>query len=614
MGWFTPMSGRAVSAVGAPAQTAPPFRPQGLLGWLRQALGGWPGPQQAQGTEAAAVLEREHLRGGPAHIKIPAFLPYYDDQSGVTTEMYLAFRRMFADPNIKAALLGKLLAVMSQELQIHPADKDDPASRRHAEFCRWNLAERLHGGIAELAWAILSGGCLDGYSVCEKVLVPQTRGKWAGKVVLRKLAAKDVQRDLVPQLDEFKNVVSLMGLRYNGGEEYDPSLFVIYSHLPFYSNPTGTSDLRAVYGRYWMLDTVLKLRAYGLEKRALPHLWGTYQHASQAPSLADALSKLKSQNWTMAPEGCKIEAVNIAGMADAQFAQAVNDLREEIFLGIQGATLQALVGGQGEERGNSQVHQDTASLFKWHLSNAICNVLNDQDSGLIKDLVDLNFVADEYPRATLSAVDPAELQAEIAVDQGLAQMGFPLSLQELAERYGRTIATDPRDQLQAPGQQPSGLPGGLPPIGDQQDDAAGEEDAAQPAPTPEPEDEEPAAEHADQDAVSILTVPPRKKLPEPEPAEALEDYAARLSRRHGPEAAAAVIRTAAALLHEPVARHSEMAQPPPMPPSPAPLPAPQPINVQVTVPPGSMVRRVVERDPQTGLVTAVVEQPQDGPS
>ena len=461
---------------------------RGLLGWLRDRWHGWVGPKDAQATPAGREVEAEQVHAGPSGIVFPWFLPYLDEQTGETQAARAAYRRMLADPNVKAALLGKILDVAALDLRVRPANKLSRKHRRVADFVRWDLEERLQGGMPELIWSVLSGGLIDGYSVCEKVFSREENGKNAGLWPLTQVKAKDVGNDVVLRTDSYRNVVSVMGLRYNAGLDFSPARFLIYRHLSLYRQPTGMSDLRAVYGRYWLLDTVLKLRGINAEKRAMPFLVGTYQATSQKPTLEAMLARAKSQNWASVPEGVKLEAVNIAGSADDVFAGFVKDLKHDIFLGIQGAILQALEGSVIEGRGNSKVHRSTADLIVWYLASTVQSLLNDRDSGLIKDVVDLNFVVSEYPRATLSAIDPAELLQEAELDHRLWEMGLELSKEDMYERYGRVPPESDEDAIGkdagGPGGGPGGLPGGDddgPPPGDGPgDDEGGEGEGPEP--------------------------------------------------------------------------------------------------------------------------------------
>lgn len=459
MSWWDPRDWFRAAPGPAPLPQAPPLGSDpsirasdapgvshGLLGFLRRSLG-WPGARAAQHLEVGRELRHERVHSGPSGVVFPWFLPYYDDKTGETAQVRAAYRRMIADPNVKPALLGKALGIGALQLKINPARRKDPAAQHIAEFVRWNLTERLQDGFAGLCWAVLSGGLIDGYSISEKVWTVQDHGKYRGLWPLRALKPKDTNNDVVLETDSFRNVIGIKGLRYNAGMQYSPSQFLIFRHLPLYDSPVGMSDLRAAYSRYWMLDTATKLRGVAIEKRAMPFIWGTYQTSSQKPSLDEMLARVKSQNWASVPEGVKLEVLNIAGSADAVFKQFTDDLREEIFLSIQGATLQALLGGAGEQRGNSKVHKSTADVFKWALSSAVVNLLNDHDSGLVRDMVDLNFQVEEYPRAVLSAVDVGEMSDELALWRGAWEMGVDLSKEEFYETFALTPPTGPDDAL-----------------------------------------------------------------------------------------------------------------------------------------------------------------------
>ncbi len=427
-----------------------PGPPKGVLGWLRRLVG-WPGAARAHDTPAEKALVIERARSGPPGTIFPWFLPYFDEGQTLheTATMRLAYRKMLADPNVKSAVLGKLLAVANLTLKVIPQDRKNKSQADDAEFVRWNLEDALEGGVPGMIWAVFSGALIDGYSVCEKVWAREERGKYKGSYYLRALKPKDTGNDVIFLTDEFRNIVGIRGMRYNSGVTFSPSNFVIYRHLPLYDQATGMSDFRAVYSRYWMLDTVQKLRAVCLEKRSLPVIVGHYTHAQDRPAVEEALSLVKSQNWLAVPESVRVEALSIAGAAATEFGEACRQLAEDIFLGIAGATLQARQGDVNNARGSSQVHRNTADLFIWHLSVCAQSILNDRRNGIVRDIIDLNRVVEEYPKAQLSAVDEQDLVGELQVDRGLWEIGVKQSLSALYDRYNREPpdANDPDDSL-----------------------------------------------------------------------------------------------------------------------------------------------------------------------
>ncbi len=429
----------------------PPRAPAGVLGWLRNLVG-WPGADAARNTPAERTLIIERTRSGPQGVVLPWFLPYFDAEQTLfeTGTMRLAYRRMLSDPNVKAALFGKILSVCSLELKVQPADRRNKQQAADAELVRWNLEEALEGGMPGLIWAILSGAMIDGFSICEKIWSRETTGTHRGAYYLRAVKPKDTGRDVILMTDEFRNIVGVQGLRYNPGTIFSPANFLIYRHLPMWDTATGQSDLRAVYSRFWMLDCILKLRAVGLEKRALPVIVGHYTHAQDMPAVEQALSLVKSQNWLAVPETVRVEALSIAGGADSQFASAVQDLKHDIFLGIAGAILQSIEGSTTDGRGNSQVHRSTADLFVWHLSSAIQSLLNDRRHGLVRDIIDLNRVVDVYPKVTLASVDEKDILSRMQTRKMFWEMGGKQSLEDMYDEMG-IQPPDPNDPLDSLG-------------------------------------------------------------------------------------------------------------------------------------------------------------------
>lgn len=424
-----------------------PGASEGLLAWLRSEFGGWPGAKVAEGQPIASEVEREKVRSGPQNIVIPWFLPYFDTEQTLheTATMRAAYRRMLADPNVKAALMGKILAVAALDLKVIPHDKKDDKANEDAELVRWNLEDALEGGVPGLIWSVLSGALIDGYSVCEKVWDREPAGKFRGAYYLRAVKPKDTGKDIILETDQYRNVVSIRGLRYNPGDRFSPANFVIYRHLPLWDTATGQSDLRAVYSRWWMLDTVLKLRAVAAEKRALPVIVGHYTTPQDRPPLEDALALVRSQNWLAVPETVRLQALEIAGGAEATFSEFARDCKHDIFLGIAGAMLQSIEGSVPGGRGDTKEHRDTADLFVWHLSVAVEQLLNDRRKGVVKDIVDLNRAAPAYPKVRLASVSIEQMRQEMEIRKIAYEIGLPQSRGSIYEG-GVIEAPDPNDR------------------------------------------------------------------------------------------------------------------------------------------------------------------------
>jgi len=444
-----------------------PGAASGILQRLRQEEMPWTGPDTADDFAAGQDLPRERFAGGPRSVIFPWFPPYVDDNSVETSEMRIAYRRMSADPTVSGALKGLIYSVASLDLKLIPADRKSKFDQKVCDFVRWNLTERLFEGFTGLVWNVLSGGLTDGYSLNYKVFGHETHGEYAGKWPLRILKPVDTGNDAVLQTDAFRNVVGVLGLRYNGGLEFSPNEFVIYRHCPMYNNPNGTSALRCIYQDWWFLKVVNILRGKYAEFKSGPLTFGEYENVSQQKQLNGFLAKIRSTFYGSVPKGVELKVLDIAGSADAVFKSFCDDKIERIVYGIQHATLQALTGGQGEQRGSSDVHKKQTDLVRIYLSKGIENCLNDSENGLIRDIVDLNYVVTKYPRAVLQAVDPEAQDKRQKLLKGLQEMGLKLSESEVYDEFSVSPPEDEDDVLEvqqpgaggAPGEQPRIPPG-----------------------------------------------------------------------------------------------------------------------------------------------------------
>src|SRR5262245_27092238 len=97
---------------GAASSGAQAAQPRGgIVGWLRDRVGGSLVPRLSRGTVQQRELQKEKAAAGPRNVIQPVFMPYFRDGTAETPQMRAAYRRMLADPNVKAALVGKIFGV-----------------------------------------------------------------------------------------------------------------------------------------------------------------------------------------------------------------------------------------------------------------------------------------------------------------------------------------------------------------------------------------------------------------------------------------------------------------------------------------------------------------------
>lgn len=415
------------------------------MAWWHRVQEWWRKRQTRRGTLKQARFFAEKLaeafRFEPFRLA-----PWYQEWPNDPIQWRNLVRKMLAEPTVKAALLQKVAAVASLDLHVHPAN---PASRQDCQAARFvfDVLTQCAGGLPKLCETILLPALLNGFSVAEKVWMLQTRGRWAGKIMLRHLKAKDPAWFRL-ETDAFQNITALVSA--DGRQRFDPRDFVIVRYLALFENPFGISDLQAAYRAWWTLDAAWKLRMLALERFSQPLLLGRYPaHRSDWQSaLEQALRQARNAGYITLPEGVEIVPLTLAGRNAEDFAQAVRDLRHEIYLSITGALLHGLEGIRTGARSLGEVHRSTAELLIWHLAQLVSDALNQQ---LIPDLVQLNFAHADFPRVQLVGVNDRELLASLQVDRGLLEMGLPLSRSGLYLRYGRQAPWATEDRL-PPGQ------------------------------------------------------------------------------------------------------------------------------------------------------------------
>ena len=428
-----------------------------LTSWFRSVIL----PRRTEASEINEAAERPWLdenMGAYAGNILRRFSPGTDNQTGETREMRLAYRSALAEPTVKAALLGKIGSVSFLDVQCVPEDKKNPLELEAAQFVKHNLIGPS-GTFYDLAWPILSGGLVDGYSVCEKQFGIIPRGRFANKWGLRGVKSKDTNY-LQLEIDRYRNITGIYSTWANSGTFFDPKDFVTFSYLSFFENPCGMSDLRAAYRAVQMILAAMKLRMIFLDKYTGPYLKGRYTDASRRTALREALKNARANGWVMLGPGDEVDVVDLASHGTSDFQAAIDDLRKEVAISVQGSFLTMLEGSMPGARGNSQVQKETSEVFVELLVAAISAVVNTQ---VVPDLIIPNYgnkIA--FPRFGLSAVDPTAIMAELGIDKAMQDLGCDLSREEVYDRAGRSPPKDPGDTLKPQSAQPPMGGGGSP--------------------------------------------------------------------------------------------------------------------------------------------------------
>jgi len=356
--------------------------------------------------------------------------PYYADDLLASKALRLSvYRDMMRDATVKAAYLSRVFPVMATDWDVRPADydarrrpDDDDPNVEAADFLRYVLRRLPGTGMLQLVFD-LSRALVDGFAVIEKVLAPIERGRWAGRVGLAGLKAKDVDTwDF--EVDEYLNIISLKQQVRGEWVTRDRTRFIVVSWLPCYANPLGQSEFRAAYRAFWVKDNAWKFRAIFLEalsKGRRKVVYPADQGDAGRQSAENLLTQLQESLGFAIPSDLQVDLVELATAPADVFASAIADCDKEIVVGLTGATLQMLEGAETGALRATETHARTSRPWTWIVGEWIAAAIQ---SDLVGPLHGLNFALDEPPefywRWTKQDAGPASETLERLQRMGVA--------------------------------------------------------------------------------------------------------------------------------------------------------------------------------------------------
>ena len=377
---------------------------------------------------------------------------------GLGVRIYQDMRR---EPYIKAALNIKKLSVARQRSRILPASAS-PRDREIAEFVQWTL-DNMDTTTDTLLWGLLDFVDI-GYSINEMNFQIIERGRWAGKIGFKSIKSKDPyvysfritpHGDVAAVVQRFGGVHNpqairdaaarggeILGVRVNdhGQNEFDPRKFMICSFMPLYTNPYGSSDLRAAYRAFFIKDWAWKFRAIFMEKWGMPPIVGKFPNGTseaRRKQLEEVLDSIQNDTVLTIPEDLEIEVIKMFQEGrTTEFEKAIADLNKEALVGIMGSFLAVEEGKRTGARAQGQVHLSVVKLFIEHLTRVVSDCLN---KSLVKTIVDLNFDTDVYPKHAFEVSRAQELMIEAELDKVLLDMGMQLDSQYMYNKYERPV-------------------------------------------------------------------------------------------------------------------------------------------------------------------------------
>ena len=331
----------------------------------------------------------------------------YNADDLVTANGFEIYDQMQRDAQVVACLNVKKFAVLSNGWQVHPAG-DSSEDLRAAEFIRFCL-EDMRGTILDVLHKALDA-VAKGFSILELNYKVIEGGKFDGMIGLASIKAKDPSQ-FEFDLDEYLNVKGLgqRGAIPNSGW-LPPEKFVIYTYMPRYESPYGTSDLRAAYKHWWSKDVILRFFNVYLEKYGSPTAMGSYQRGmpkTQQDELLRMLDKIQQETAIVLPEDVKIELLEAQRGGEAGYLEATNYHDKQIAKAILGQTLTTDEGFRSGSFALAKVHMDVLRMHLEKLKRDLEEtVMREQ---VIRRLVEYNFDSAQVPRFSLGMLEQRDL-------------------------------------------------------------------------------------------------------------------------------------------------------------------------------------------------------------
>ena len=341
-------------------------------------------------------------------------------------EGYLTYRKMQHDPQVKACLSTKKMAVLSRGWEVHPAS-ECPGDVAVADFVRTCLNE-MRGSVLDVLY-----DSLDALALGVAIQELNWRLRPDGMIGLQSIKAKDPAYFLF-ETDPFLNITSIRGLpartsprvgtESRGMARHAPSLaegelpvekFVIYPYQPSYSNPMGTSDLRAAYQSWFVKQQLMRWWAKYLEKFGMPTVAGSYDPKAgygpkQQREFLGLLAAVHNESALVHPSDMDVKLLEAARVNETGFDEAVAYLDRAIAKSLLGQSLTSDSSDRGSTYALGQVQQNVLSFYLQKLQRDLEDVVMNEQ--VLKRLVGYNFPpGTPCPTFHLGRVDDDRLAA-----------------------------------------------------------------------------------------------------------------------------------------------------------------------------------------------------------
>ena len=362
---------------------------------------------------------------------LAGLMPYNPDDL-IGKRGYAIYDLMQNDAQVRACMSIKKFAVLSKGWEVHPAS-GDPRDREVADFVRFVFAD-MRGAILDVLYNILDA-LAKGFSVMELNYRIIDREPYKGMIGLASIKSKDPST-FVFDLDDYANIRSLgrtgagtgvsglqsrnqapasgLNSRYTldgANSALPPDKFAIYSYMPRYESPYGTSDLRAAYKHYWSKDILIRFLNIYLEKYGAPTAKGTYKRGtpkSAQEELLKVLDRIQQETAIVIPDDVQVDLMEAQRGGEAGYLAAIEFHDKQIAKAILSQTLVVDEGARVGSFALAKVHLDVVRMCLKKLKRDLEETVMGEQ--VIRRLVDYNFTVTAYPTFSLGPLDDQDME------------------------------------------------------------------------------------------------------------------------------------------------------------------------------------------------------------
>lgn len=358
-------------------------------------------------------------------------------EAGDLSRQAEVFSACETDAHVYAVISKRKRAAASKSMQLLPPS-DDARAKAAVELC-----EQLLAGIENWDEALF-----DLYDAIGKAF-SAAQIAWtthSGRIAPRQLVWWP-QREFVLDEDDPEVLRVLTDGDPSRGEPLSPWQWMVHRYKARSAMLGSASLMRVIvwlylFKHYSIRDWVIFSEAYGIPRRLAKYPRGA--DPDELAAIWRAVRSLGKDGAAIVPEGAEIGFLELKQEASSPFEALATFCNQEISKAILGQTLTTEAGDRGA-RSLGEVHE----RVEMELLEADCRAMGRTiRRQLLAPIVGFNMGWDvPVPQVVFAIEEDEDLKQRAERDQILGEMGLPISVEYLREKYGIPAPRDAKDTL-----------------------------------------------------------------------------------------------------------------------------------------------------------------------